>query len=151
MDQLYWTEFSNAGAKATCEKVDAQWQQFAAQHPDAFKGRTPIGVTYGNELGQKWGMGKAPPGTFHAEDLQFFLDRYDGPKSAYTLEAASDEALALLAQQPDPTPVQGPAMDQNWLQKLNDEADKRLSQWQPQEASQVLADLFSKEWNGNNS
>jgi hypothetical protein len=144
MDQLYWTEFSGAGAKAHCEKVDAQWAAWAAKHPDAYKGRTPIGVTYGSELGPKWKMAKAPPGPFRGDDLRFFLDRYDGPKSVYTLEAATDEALVILSEQPDPEPQKAPLIDETWLQRLNREADDRLNQWQPQ--TSTACSVFGDDW-----
>lgn len=148
MDQLYWTEFSGASAKTHCEKVDQQWAQWAAKHPDAYKGRTPIGVTYGSELGPKWKMSKAPPGPFKVDDLEYFMDRYSGPKSLYTLEAATDEALALMAALPEPesTNVCLPP-DENWLTRVNKEAEERLQQWQPKTgASDALCDIFGGDW-----
>jgi hypothetical protein len=51
----------------------------------------PIGVTYGTEHPSR------PPGKLAVDDVEFFLDRYNGgPVSLYTLEAARSDVLAAL-------------------------------------------------------
>lgn len=99
MDQLYWTEFTSKGAKTHCLETDKHWDAFIKAHPTTAT-RMPIGVTYGSELGKKWGMKTAPPGPITVDDVKFFLDHYEnyGCYSLYSLEATDEKVYAYLKQ-----------------------------------------------------
>lgn len=97
--QLYWTEFSDSGLKPWLDRYHKEWEQYWKAHPELVPQPVhPIGVTYGKELGKKWGLKQAPPGVFKASDLELFLDHFSGDRapSLYTLEAMNDEARAVL-------------------------------------------------------
>lgn len=86
-DQLYHTEFDKNSLEFHAKKVDEHWARFKKKNPTSCA-RWPIGVTYGSELGKKWGMSKGPPGPIKVEDVKFFLEYYEGlPISFYSLEA----------------------------------------------------------------
>lgn len=95
LTQLYWTEFGDAGLKPWIERYNKQWSEFKAKNPKiAQQPVHPIGVTYGKELGKKWGMKQVPPGEFHVADLDLFMDTFadDPMPSLYTLEAMHEDA-----------------------------------------------------------